>query len=109
MRNVFTVDLEEWFHVCGVPALAHPHWDPLPSRVEQTTRIVLDLLDRYQIRATFFVVGWVADRPKFVLADGTEASFRWTAVFHQDGGEWKMIQGHASLGVPNADALGVDI
>src|SRR5437868_8336417 len=54
-------------------------------------------------------VGWVADHPKFVLADGTEASFRWTAVFHQDGGEWKMIQGHASIGVPNADAFGVDI
>lgn len=54
-------------------------------------------------------VGWVADRPKFLLADGTETSFRWTAVLKQDGGEWKMVQGHASIGVPNAEALGVDI
>ena len=34
-RNVFTVDLEEWFHVCGVGgALAPANWDRLPSRVE---------------------------------------------------------------------------
>jgi polysaccharide deacetylase family protein (PEP-CTERM system associated) len=62
-RNVFTVDLEEWFHVCGVGGeLAAENWDRLPSRVEPTTRTLLDLLDSLQIRATFFVVGWVAER-----------------------------------------------
>jgi hypothetical protein len=62
-RNVFTVDLEEWFHVCGVGGeLAPEHWDRLPARVEQTTRVLLDLLDALQVRATFFVVGWVGDR-----------------------------------------------
>jgi polysaccharide deacetylase family protein (PEP-CTERM system associated) len=69
-RNVFTVDLEEWFHVCGVGgALAPANWDRLPSRVEQTTFGLLDLLDLVQVRATFFVVGWVADRhPRVVEA-----------------------------------------
>jgi polysaccharide deacetylase family protein (PEP-CTERM system associated) len=61
-QNIFTVDLEEWFHVCGVPALAREQWDRLPSRVEPTTRLILDLLDRSGIRATFFIVGWVAER-----------------------------------------------
>jgi polysaccharide deacetylase family protein (PEP-CTERM system associated) len=62
-RNAFTVDLEEWFHVCGVGGtLAAEHWDRLPSRVELTTLSLLDLLDRAGVRATFFVVGWVADR-----------------------------------------------
>jgi polysaccharide deacetylase family protein (PEP-CTERM system associated) len=61
--NVFTVDLEEWFHVCGMRGrLAPEQWDRLPSRVESTTRRVLDLLDAAGIRATFFIVGWVADR-----------------------------------------------
>jgi polysaccharide deacetylase family protein (PEP-CTERM system associated) len=61
--NLFTVDLEEWFHICGVGGpLAPEHWDGLPSRVELTTRRVLDLLDRTQHPATFFVVGWVAER-----------------------------------------------
>ena len=76
-RNVFTVDLEEWFHVCGVGGeLAPEHWDRLPARVEQTTRVLLDLLDALQVRATFFVVGWVGDRyPRLieaVLAAGHE-------------------------------------
>jgi polysaccharide deacetylase family protein (PEP-CTERM system associated) len=76
-RNVFTVDLEEWFHVCGVGGpLAPANWDRLPARVEQTTRTLLDLLDAIQVRATFFVVGWVADRyPRLieaVLAAGHE-------------------------------------
>lgn len=62
-RNVFTVDLEEWFHICGVGgALARAHWDRLPSRIEATTRRVLDLLDEAGVPATFFVVGWVAER-----------------------------------------------
>jgi polysaccharide deacetylase family protein (PEP-CTERM system associated) len=69
-RNVLTVDLEEWFHVCGVGgALAPANWDRLPARAEQTTRALLDLLDASQVRATFFVVGWVADRyPRLVEA-----------------------------------------
>jgi polysaccharide deacetylase family protein (PEP-CTERM system associated) len=62
VRNVFTVDLEEWFHVCGVAALARDQWDRLPSRVEETTNRVLDLLDAAHVQATFFVVGWVAER-----------------------------------------------
>jgi polysaccharide deacetylase family protein (PEP-CTERM system associated) len=62
-RNIFTVDLEEWFHVCGVGgALAPANWDRLPARVEPTTRGLLDLLDAVQVRATFFVVGWISDR-----------------------------------------------
>jgi hypothetical protein len=54
-------------------------------------------------------VGWVADRAKFLLPDGTEVPFRMTAVFHQEDGEWKLIQGHASFGVPNAEVLGTDL
>jgi polysaccharide deacetylase family protein (PEP-CTERM system associated) len=62
-RNAFTVDLEEWFHVCGVAGELSPgNWDRLPSRVETTTSALLDLLDAARVRATFFVVGWVAER-----------------------------------------------
>jgi polysaccharide deacetylase family protein (PEP-CTERM system associated) len=65
--NAFTIDVEEWFHVCGVPALAEPRWDGLVSRVELTTRLLLDLCDERGIRATFFLLGWVAERfPRLV-------------------------------------------
>jgi hypothetical protein len=61
-HNAFTVDLEEWFHVCGVEPLRFERWATLPSRVEPTTRWLLDALDRADVRATFFIVGWVAER-----------------------------------------------
>ena len=68
-HNAFTVDLEEWFHVCGVEPLRFERWATLPSRVEPTTRWLLDALDRADVRATFFVVGWVAERfPRLVEA-----------------------------------------
>lgn len=69
MRNALTVDVEEWFHVCGVPALAPAHWDRLESRVELTTRLLLDLFDAAGVRATFFVVGWVAERHPQLIAE----------------------------------------
>jgi peptidoglycan-N-acetylglucosamine deacetylase len=69
-RNAFTVDLEEWFHICGsgLDDLRPDNWDRLPSRVDLTTRLVLDLLDAAQVRATFFVVGWVAERHPGLIA-----------------------------------------
>jgi polysaccharide deacetylase family protein (PEP-CTERM system associated) len=63
------VDVEDWFHICGVPALARPTWDRHPSRVERTTRRLLDMLDRSRVRATFFVLGWIADRHPSLVAD----------------------------------------
>jgi polysaccharide deacetylase family protein (PEP-CTERM system associated) len=61
--NVFTVDVEEWFHICGVGGpLSRDHWPGLASRVVPTTRRLLDLLNRAAVPATFFVVGWVAER-----------------------------------------------
>jgi peptidoglycan-N-acetylglucosamine deacetylase len=66
--NAFTVDVEEWFHICGVGGrLAPEQWDRLPSRVVDTTRRVLEELARADARATFFVLGWVAERhPRLV-------------------------------------------
>jgi polysaccharide deacetylase family protein (PEP-CTERM system associated) len=69
VRNFLTVDVEEWFHVCGVGGpLAASRWDELPSRVEFTTELALDLLARHAITATFFVLGWVAERHPRIVA-----------------------------------------
>lgn len=46
-------------------------------------------------------VGWVADCPTFRMNDGSEIPFRLTAVFHLEGNEWKLVQQHVSIGVPN--------
>lgn len=68
--NAFTVDVEEWFHICGVGgALGPASWDALPSRVVDTTRRLLDELDGAGVRATFFVLGWVAEKYPALVAD----------------------------------------
>jgi len=69
VTNIFTVDLEDWFHVCGVGALSRDKWNALPSRVGDTTRWLLDTLDAAGVRATFFVLGWIAEEhPQIVAA-----------------------------------------
>ncbi len=66
--NVLTVDVEEWFHVCGVPGLEGPEqWALLPSRVDADVDRLLELLEHSGARATFFVLGWLAEtRPGLV-------------------------------------------
>jgi peptidoglycan-N-acetylglucosamine deacetylase len=68
--NALTVDVEEWFHICGVGGpLAAEHWHALPSRVVDTTRVLLDDFDRAGARATFFVLGWIAEKYPQLVAE----------------------------------------
>lgn len=61
--NSFTVDVEDYFHVSSFARhVSMNDWDHLESRVVGNTHRILELLDRYQVRATFFVLGWVAKR-----------------------------------------------
>jgi polysaccharide deacetylase family protein (PEP-CTERM system associated) len=69
----FTVDVEDWFHICGIDRLAPAAWDALPSRVVDTTRRVLEELDDAAVRATFFVLGWVAERHPQLVAEISSA------------------------------------
>lgn len=63
LRNIFTVDVEDYFHPTEVQKnVPLDQWDSLPSRVEQTTRRFLRLLDRHHARGTFFILGWVAQK-----------------------------------------------
>jgi polysaccharide deacetylase family protein (PEP-CTERM system associated) len=81
--NVFTVDVEEWFHICGVGGpLAPAHWDSLTSRVVSTTSRLLDLLAAAGVPATFFVVGWVAERHPRLVADIVAAGHQVGAHSH---------------------------
>ncbi len=64
MLNAFCVDLEEWFHICGVPTeYSRPDtWNDAPSHVVQDTEVLLRLLNETNTRGTFLTVGWVAER-----------------------------------------------
>ncbi|HEV2418540.1 MAG TPA: XrtA system polysaccharide deacetylase [Terriglobia bacterium] len=62
-RNALTVDVEDYFHASAFRATAPPEdWARLPARVERNTRKVLELLAESNTRATFFILGWVAER-----------------------------------------------
>jgi ketosteroid isomerase-like protein len=51
-------------------------------------------------------IAWVEGRARFTRADGAERPVRMTSVFVREDGHWKMVQSHASIGVPNADIFG---
>ena len=52
-------------------------------------------------------VGWMGDRAAWRLQDGTEVPFRLTAIFHKENGDWKIVQFHTSVGVPNESTVGM--
>lgn len=60
--NAFTVDLEEWFQGLTSANRQPERWDMLESRVVHATHLLLDILRQYDVRATFFTLGHVADR-----------------------------------------------
>jgi polysaccharide deacetylase family protein (PEP-CTERM system associated) len=60
--NGLTVDVEDWFHILEIGGAERSTWDALQPRVMENTARVLDLLAEHGARATFFVLGWIADR-----------------------------------------------
>ncbi|HXG03133.1 MAG TPA: XrtA system polysaccharide deacetylase [Candidatus Binatia bacterium] len=70
MLNALTVDVEEYFQVEAFrDRVSERDWSRLPSRVEASTRRLLDLFDRHEVAATFFIVGWVARRHPDLVRD----------------------------------------
>jgi len=63
MVNALTVDVEDYFQVSAFAEnIKTSDWDKCESRVEKNTRHLLDLFAARQHKATFFVLGWVAER-----------------------------------------------
>jgi len=63
MKNILTVDLEDWFSVEALNNILGPEkWSDLESVVRRNTYKILGLFDRHKVRATFFVLGWIAER-----------------------------------------------
>ncbi len=70
MKNILTVDLEDWFSVETFGSVFTPDdWNKLTPVIEPTTEKILRLFERRKVTATFFVLGWVAHRyPALVAA-----------------------------------------
>jgi len=77
ISNAMSVDVEDYFQVSAFDGhIQRSQWDSLPHRVLRNTNIILDLFAAHNIQATFFVLGWVAERyPELVrriVAEGHE-------------------------------------
>jgi polysaccharide deacetylase family protein (PEP-CTERM system associated) len=74
MLNILTVDVEEYFHPAEVQASGRMEaWPYLPSRVEGAVDRLLELFALHRVTATFFIVGWVAERAPAVARKIAEA------------------------------------
>ncbi len=61
--NAMTIDVEDYFQVSAFEGVVpRSDWERFESRVCANTERLLDILDRADTRATFFVLGWVAER-----------------------------------------------
>lgn len=70
IRNALTVDVEDYFQVSAFADNIEQHeWDEHPLRVENNTYKLLDLFDEYQVKATFFTLGWVAERKRDMVLE----------------------------------------
>jgi len=84
--NVMTVDVEDYFQVSAFePYIRRDSWDQRECRVERNVDRILQLFDRHGVKATFFTLGWIAERyPQMVrrmVAQGHElASHGWSHV-----------------------------
>jgi polysaccharide deacetylase family protein (PEP-CTERM system associated) len=56
-KNIMSVDLEDYY--CDLP---FPTWNKYESRVVETTKTILDLFEKYNVYATFFTVGYIAEK-----------------------------------------------
>ncbi|MBK6987993.1 MAG: polysaccharide deacetylase family protein [Bacteroidetes bacterium] len=61
--NILTFDLEDWFHILDFEETARPaQWSNFESRIEQNTDRILQLLEKHNLTATFFCLGWIAEK-----------------------------------------------
>ena len=63
IKNVLTIDVEDYFHVAALSkSINRGDWDNISPRVTNNIYRLLDLFDEHNVKATHFVLGWVAER-----------------------------------------------
>ncbi len=68
MKALMTIDVEDWFHTQNFSdCIPKSKWDSQVSIVERNTELILTILAENNIKGTFFILGWVAERhPKLI-------------------------------------------
>jgi peptidoglycan/xylan/chitin deacetylase (PgdA/CDA1 family) len=77
LKNILTVDVEDWYHICDIEhILPSSLWDRCESRILTNCERILNLFSRFRVRATFFVLGYIAEKNpellKMIFQEGHE-------------------------------------
>lgn len=63
VKNFLTIDVEDYYQVSAFENIVGPsRWEEFPSRVLRNTRTILEILEECGVKATFFILGWVAEK-----------------------------------------------
>ena len=97
VTNVLSIDVEDYYQVASFQSvIRYEDWPSFDSRVEDNVARLLDLLDRHQTRATFFMLGWTAEHfprlaPRIAEAGHEIASHGYAhqLVYNQTPGEFR--------------------
>lgn len=74
MYNAMTIDVEDYFMVSAFSDVVRfEDWPGYESRVERNTRVFLNLFEKHGVRATFFILGWIAERHPGLVRDIQQA------------------------------------
>ena len=70
MLNILTIDVEDYYHVSAFESeVRREDWDKYESRVVDNTKRLLAILRDFDVKATFFILGWVAERYPEIVRD----------------------------------------
>jgi len=114
--NAMTVDVEDYFHVSAFEgSVSRNSWDSLESRVARNTDRLLELFDQAGVRATFFVLGWVAERQPALVRRIAEAGhevashgFSHRLIYDQSPAEFREDLRRSRAAISNAASVQVN-
>lgn len=97
MKNAMTVDVEDYFQVSAFEGhIKKNDWDSLECRVRGNTEKILNIFNETNVKATFFMLGWVAERypdlVRLIVDNGHELAshgYDHTRVIHQNQKEFR--------------------
>ena len=92
ITNAMSVDVEDYYQVSAFEKIIDKKdWSSYESRVERNTHAILDLFSKYQVKATFFTLGCIAEKSKElvrrIVSEGHELAshgYDHTRVIHQN-------------------------
>lgn len=74
--RILTFDIEDWFHLLDNPETRFPHqWEKFESRINRNMDIIFEILGESNCNATFFIVGWIAEKYPSIVKKISELGY----------------------------------